>query len=70
MYVLVCSDYDTELQSCASESWVAASELDQGADAPWLDVPGAVEVATAIGLVWASAWAFRAIAYQIKGHMR
>lgn len=66
MYVQACLDWDDDLDTCSGPlHWVEAAELVQAGNQPWLDVPGALLVAGAIGAVWATAWALRAIAQQL-----
>lgn len=66
MRVQVCRDWDDALDTCAGAlEWIEAAELVQEATQPWLDVPGALLIAGAIGTVWATAWAGRAIAQYI-----
>lgn len=65
MQVQVCHDLDQETGQCLALEWIDAAELVQAASEPWLDVPGALLIAGAIGTLWAAAWAIRAIAQQL-----
>lgn len=66
MRVQVCRDWDDALDTCAGAlEWVEAAELVEAGTQPWLTVEGALVVAASIGTVWATAWAFRAIARQL-----
>ncbi|QJQ96264.1 MULTISPECIES: hypothetical protein [Halomonadaceae] len=71
MHVQVCLDWDDALDTCAGAlQWVEATDLANAAAEPWLDVPGAILIAGAIGTVWATAWALRAVAQQLHSFMR
>lgn len=69
MYVQVCHEFDQETGQCTALEWVEAAQLVQEAET-WLDVEGAIQIALAIGTVWAAAWAIRAIAQQLHAFMR
>ena len=67
MHVQVCLDWDDALDTCSgAPQWIEAAELVQAGNQPWLDVPGAILVAGAIGSVWATAWACRAVAQMLR----
>ncbi|ATJ83696.1 hypothetical protein ACFPTY_11785 [Halomonas beimenensis] len=71
MKVQVCRDFDPDLGSCREPlEWVDAAELVEAGTQPWLSVEDAITVALAIGMVWAAAWAIRAIAQQLHSYMR
>ncbi|UYG07291.1 hypothetical protein [Halomonas sp. M4R1S46] len=71
MKVQVCRDFDASTGSCLEPlEWVDAAELVEAGTQPWLSVEDALSVALAIGMVWAAAWAIRAIAQQLHAHMR
>ncbi|XKE45847.1 hypothetical protein LG302_01555 [Halomonas organivorans] len=71
MKVQVCRDFDDSTGTCSVPlEWVDAAELVRAGTQPWLSVEDAIQVALAIGMVWAAAWAIRAIAQQIHAHLR
>lgn len=71
MKVQVCTAFDPDTGTCTVPlEWVDAAELVRAGDQPWLSVEGALQIALAIGMVWAAAWAIRAIAQQLHAHMR
>lgn len=71
MKVQVCRAFDPDTGTCTVPlEWVDAAELVGAGDQPWLSVEGAIQIALAIGMVWAAAWAIRAIAQQLHNFMR
>lgn len=72
MKIRICPDFDDVAGTCAVPlEWVDAHELvGAAAQEPWLSLEGGIQVALAIGAVWAAAWAFRAIAQQLMSYIR
>ncbi|GEK74653.1 MULTISPECIES: hypothetical protein [Halomonas] len=71
MKVQVCPTFDPDIGACTGPlEWVDAVELVEAGTQPWLSGEDAVTVALAIGLVWAAAWAIRALAQSLHAHMR
>lgn len=72
MKIRICSDFDDVAGTCSVPlEWVDAQELIGAVQQqPWLSLEDGVRVALAIGAVWATAWAIRAIAQQLWSYIR